>query len=155
MSDVLMQLSSLIPSLVTPATAATEGITVSNRSNLSDDSNSSIFDPLSPLVISLAKSSVLQQVVDSDKSVQFPVTPDPFLAYNNTVSPSSLSNQANSSVIPNKVPKDSTQLQAPTEKKHSHLGHSNDPYALFSHCSSQLVHSLEYTQQFVCLLSDQ
>jgi len=30
MSDVLMQSSSLIPSLVTPATVATEGITISN-----------------------------------------------------------------------------------------------------------------------------
>jgi len=145
MSDVLMQSSSLIPSLVTPATAATEGITVSNRSNLSDDSNSSSFDPLSPLVLSLAKSSVLQQVVDSDKSVQFPVTPDPFLAYNNTVSPSSLPNQANTSVIPNKVPKDSTHLQAPTEKKHSRRRHSNDPYAISPQGSSRLVRSLEYT----------
>ena len=72
-----MPSSDVLPSLLTPAT--TEQITSTTLSILSDDSNSSSFDSLSPLVLSLSKSSVLQQVVDSDKSAQFPVTPDPLL----------------------------------------------------------------------------
>lgn len=146
-SDVLMSSSCLVPSLVTPEAAATEEITSSTLSNHSDDSHNSSFDPLSPLVLSLAKSSVLQQVVESNKSVQFPVTPDPFLVHN-IMSPPSLTDQipqAKHSVSPSKIPKDLTHLQAPTDKKHSRRRHSNDPYALSPQGSGRLVRSLEYT----------
>ena len=108
---------------------------------LSDDSNSSSFDSLSPLVLSLSKSSVLQQVVDSDKSAQFPVTPDPLPSYKATIKQIP---QTTSSVSPSKSLKDFTHLQAPTEKKHSRRKHPNDPYAL-SPQASRLVRSLEYT----------
>ena len=135
-SDSEVPSSVVLPSLLTPAT--TEETTINALNTLSDDSNSSSFDSLSPPVLSLSKSSVLQQVVDSDKSAQFPVTPDPLPSYKATTKQIP---QTTSS--PSKSPKDFTHLQAPTEKKHSRRKHPNDPYAL-SPRAGRLVRSLEY-----------
>ena len=136
-----MPSSDVLPSLLTPAT--TEQITSTTLSILSDDSNSSSFDSLSPLVLSLSKSSVLQQVVDSDKSAQFPVTPDPLLSYKNTTQSLPLSDQMPQATT-SKSPKDLIHLQAPIEKKHSRRKQPNDPYVL-SPQAGRLVRSLEYT----------
>ena len=138
-----MSSSDVAPSLVTAETIEQISKTIPN--SMSDDTNSSEFDPLSPLVLSLAKSSVLQQVVDSDKSAQFPVTPDPILPYKNTTSQDLLLDQMPkaSSVSPSKSPQDFTHLQAPTDKKHSRRRQPIDPYAL-SPQTGRLVRSLEY-----------
>ena len=133
-----MPSSDVLPSLLTPAT--TEQIASTTINTLSDDSNSSSFDSLSPLVLSLSKSSVLQQVVDSAKSAQFPVTPDPLPP----TLPVPVSDQIPQATSPSKSPKDFTHLQAPTEKKHSRRKHPNDPYVL-SPQAGRLVRSLEYT----------
>ena len=135
-----MPSSDVLPSLLTPET--TEQL-----NSISDDSVGSSLDSLSPLVLSLAKSSVLQQVVDNDKSAQFPVTPNPLPPYKSTTQPALLSDQitqGTSSISPSKSPKDFTHLQAPTDKKHSRRKHPNDPYAL-SPQGGRLVRSLEYT----------
>ncbi|XP_065894249.1 uncharacterized protein [Dysidea avara] len=62
-----------IPSLITPAND--DVTSSSSHANLSDSHGSSL-EPFSPLVTSLAKSPILQQVVDRDKAA-FPITPDP------------------------------------------------------------------------------
>ena len=140
-----MSSSNALPSLVTPET--TEGTSKTILKVRSDHSDSSSIDSLSPLVLSLAKSSVLQQVVDSDKSAQFPVTPEPYVPYNSTTPPATLSDQipkATDSASPSKTPQDFTHLQAPSDKRHSRRRQPNDPYAL-SPQAGRLVRSLEYT----------
>ena len=140
-----MSSSNALPSLVTPET--TEGTSKTILKVRSDHSDSSSIDSLSPLVLSLAKSSVLQQVVDSDKSAQFPVTPEPYVPYNSTTPPATLSDQipkATDSASPGKTPQDFTHLQAPSDKRHSRRRQPNDPYAL-SPQAGRLVRSLEYT----------
>ena len=140
-----MSSSNALPSLVTPET--TEGTSKTILKVRSDHSDSSSVDSLSPLVLSLAKSSVLQQVVDSDKSAQFPVTPEPYVPYNSTTPPATLSDQipkATDSASPSKTPQDFTHLQAPSDKRHSRRRQPNDPYAL-SPQAGRLVRSLEYT----------
>ena len=137
--------SSVVPSsgvLLAPET--TEQSSSTNLHTPSDDSYSSTFDPLSPLVRSLNRSSVLQQIVDSDTSAQFPVTPDPLPSYTQPAQLSDQLPQATSSVSPSKSPNDFTHLQAPTEKKHSRRKHPNDPYVLTPQ-AGRLVRSLEYT----------
>ena len=141
----------MVPSsgvLLAPETAEQQSSST-NPHTLSDDSYSSSFDPLSPLVLSLNKSSVLQQVVDSDTSAQFPVTPDPLPSYTQPAQLSDHLPQATSSVSPSKSPKDFTHLQAPTDKKHSRRKHPNDPYVL-SPQAGRLVRSLEYTDTTQC-----
>ena len=133
-SDSEVPSSVVPPSLLTPAT--TEEITSTVLDTVSHDSKSSSFDSLSPLVLS--QNSVLQEVVNSDKSAQFPVTPDPLPSHKG---PDQI---PQATVSPSKSPKDYTHLQAPTEKKHSRRKHPNDPYAL-SPQAGRLVRSLEYT----------
>ena len=88
-----MSSSDALPSLVTPATTEETSKTCTILKVWSDRSDSSSIDSLSPLVLSLAKSSVLQQVVDSDKSAQFPITPGPYVPYNSTTPSATLPDQ--------------------------------------------------------------
>lgn len=143
-SEVLMASSDVLPVLVIPET--TDQTITASQDALSDDTNSSSFDPLSPLTLLLSKSPVLQQVVDSDKSAQFPVTPDPFQPYKNTTQSAPLLDQmskSTDSLSPSKI-QDFTHLQAPTDKKHSRRRQPVDPYAVSSQ-PGRLVRSLEYT----------
>ena len=140
-----MSSSDALPSLVTPET--TEGTSKTILKVESDRSDTASFDSLSPLVLSLAKSSVLQQVVDSDKSAQFPVTPEPFGPYKTSTPPAPLPDQitkATGSASPSKTPQEFTHLQAPSDKRYSRRRQPNDPYAL-SPQAGRLVRSLEYT----------
>ena len=140
-----MSSSGALPSLVTPE--ITKGTSKTILKAESDRSDTSSFDSLSPLVLSLAKSSVLQQVVDSDKSAQFPVTPEPYVPYKTSTPPAPLPDQmakATGSASPGKIPQDFTHLQAPSDKRHSRRRQPNDPYVL-SPQAGRLVRSLEYT----------
>ena len=119
-SELLMSSSDALPSLVTPET--TDGTSKTILQAESDRSDTASFDSLSPLVLSLAKSSVLQQVADSDKSAQFPVTPEPYGPYKTFTPPAPLPDQitkATGSASPSKTPQEFTHLQAPSDKRHS------------------------------------
>jgi len=121
----------LIPSLIAPTIDDISNS--SSHANLTDSHGSSL-EPFSPLVTSLAKSPILQQVVDRDKAA-FPITPDPL--QQNLSQDQVLLNVASKL----SASKSSNELQV--SGKQSRRRRSNEPYSP----SSKHLHSPDASQR--------